>query len=114
MSTNPLDAQVVRRSPMNAPVPATSSLYPGALVPIPTAPVEDTLILRFPLPSAMMILLERFDASQETLAPIIVLPEPVVIPRAVLYPSAVLLEPVVLLKRVNVPSATLEFPMVLE
>ena len=68
---------------MNAPVPATSRRYAQVFVPIPTLPVDPTLILRFPLPSAMMILLERFDASQETLAPIIVLPEPVVIPCAV-------------------------------
>jgi hypothetical protein len=82
---------------VNAPVPATSSIYPGVLVPIPTAPVDDTLILLFPSPSAMMILFERFAASPVTLAPRIVLPEPVVIPIAVAYPRMVFLEPVVLL-----------------
>jgi hypothetical protein len=66
------------------------------LVQIPTAPVDDTLILLFPLPSAMMILFERFEASPTTLAPRIVLFEPVVIPRAVLKPITVLFEAVVL------------------
>ena len=38
-------APVVRRSPMNAPVHATSSLYDGLLVPIPTfAPAHPRII----------------------------------------------------------------------
>jgi hypothetical protein len=71
-------------------------MYPGVFVQIPTAPVDDTLILLFPLPSAMMILFERFEASPVTLAPRIVLLEPVVMPIAVLYPRTVLWLPVVL------------------
>jgi hypothetical protein len=91
-------------------VPFTSSLYPGVLVPIPTFPVDPTLILLFPLPSAMMMLLERFPARPVTLAPRIVLPEPVVIPPAVLAPIAVLLSPLTLSTRAATPSAVLFDP----
>jgi hypothetical protein len=37
-------------------------MYPGVFVQIPTAPVDDTLILLFPLPSAMMILFGTKDS----------------------------------------------------
>jgi hypothetical protein len=91
--------------PVTLRLPTTSSLAPGVEVQIPTLPVASTLILWFPSPSAMIILFERFDARPVTLAPIIVLAEPVIIPSAVLYPIAVLLLPFTLLDSANVPSA---------
>ena len=68
--------------PLMFTVPFTSSFAPGVLVPIPTLPVASTLIRWFPSPSARMMLLERFDARPVTLAPRIVLADPVIIPRA--------------------------------
>ena len=94
---------VERRRPVNAPVQATVSKYPGVFVPIPTSPVEETLILLFPSPSAIIILLERFDARPVTLAPRIVLAEPVIIHCAVPYQIAVLLLPVETLRRASAP-----------
>jgi hypothetical protein len=94
--------------------PTISNLAPGVLVQIPTAPVDDTLILLLPSPSAMMILFERLAASPVTLAPRIVLPDPVVIHHAVLAPRAVLLSPVVLFIREDAPLAVLFQPIVLE
>lgn len=94
---------VERRRPVNAPVPATVSKYPGVFVPIPTAPVDEILILLFPSPSAIMILLERFDKRPVTLAPRIVLAEPVIIHCAVPYQIAVLLLPVETLRRASAP-----------
>lgn len=78
--TYPAVAPVVRRNPENEPVPATSRRYDPVLVPIPTFPVDPTLIRRLPLPSAMMILFERFESRPDTLAPRMVLLEPVVMP----------------------------------
>lgn len=63
----------------------------GDTSPIPTLPVAFTFILLFPDPSAMMILLDNVGESPVTLAPIIVLFTPVVIPLPVLKPTAVLL-----------------------
>jgi hypothetical protein len=63
--------------------PITSNLAHGVLVPIPTLPVASTLIRWFPSPSARIMLFERFDARPVTLAPRIVLADPVIIPRAV-------------------------------
>lgn len=73
------------------------------LVQIHTFPVDHTLILLLPLPSAMIILFERFEARPVTLAPIIVFAEPVMISRAVFAPKTVLLFPVVLLVNVIEP-----------
>ena len=84
------------------------------LVPIPTLPVDQTLILLFPSPSAMMMLLDRFDARPITLAPRMVFPDPVVIHLAVLYPRAVLLAQVVLSKSDTLPILTLFDPVLLE
>ncbi len=112
--TYPLDAPVVRRNPENDHVHTTSRRYAPVLVPIPTLPVDQTLILLFPSPSAMMMLLDRFDARPITLAPRMVFPDPVVIHLAVLYPRAVLLAPVVLSKSDTLPILTLFDPVLLE
>ncbi len=93
--------------------PAISSLAPGLSVQIPTAPVDDTLILLLPSPSAMMMLLERSDASHVTLAPRIVFPEPDIIPHAVLAPRAVLLSHEILSRREATPLAVLLEPLIL-
>lgn len=84
------------------------------MVPIPTLPVDPTLILLLPSPSAMMILLERDPARPVILAPRMVFATHVVIPRAVPYPRAVLLIPVVLLKSDSAPFAVLVQPVLLE
>jgi hypothetical protein len=75
---------------------ATSSLTVGLVVPIPTFQVLSTLILLFQEPSAMIILFERVADNPVTFDPSIVLFEPVVIPLPVLYPRAVLLLPEIL------------------
>ena len=111
--TYPATDPVVRRNPENEPVPATSRRYDGVVVQIPTAPVEDTFIRRLPLPSAMMILFERFEARPMTLAPRMVLLEPVVIHEAVFDQRVVLLEPVVLVVPAAKPSAVFPEPVVL-
>ncbi len=95
-------------------LPLTSSLALGVSVPIPTAPVDETLIRLLPSPSAMMMLLERSLASPVTLAPRIVLADPVTMSQAVLAPIAVLLSPVMLDTRVATPYAVLLDPVVLE
>ncbi len=73
--------------------------------------MDDTLILLFPFPSAMMMLLEKLLASHVTLAPIIVLPDPVVIPSPVLCPIAVLRDHEVILRRVLLPIPTFSNPV---
>ena len=69
--TYQFDAPVVRRNPVNAPVHATSSLYPGVLVQIPTAPVEVIIILAVSLgpiivdhATLLEILLPNADAPE--------------------------------------------------
>jgi hypothetical protein len=109
--TYPLDAPRVILTPVNAPVQATSRRYHGLFFQIPTAPVDDTLILLLPKPSAMMILLVRDDVSPVTLAPMMVLPDPVVIPCHDSRQRIVLLEPEVILFRELTPIAVLNCPV---
>ena len=94
--------------------PAISSLALGVFVPIHTFPVASTLIRWLPSPSAKMMVLERSLASPVTLAPMMVLADPVMIPQAVLAPMAVLLSPLTLDARVAIPYAVLFLPEVLE
>lgn len=111
-------------------LPTTVALCPLTVLfePIANAPVPDNEFTKpkfiflttvsiatpiTPLPSAIIILLERLAARPVTLAPIIVFAAPVITQSAVLNQSTVLFEPDTLCHKLFIPIAVLPVPVVL-